>query len=57
MVSNTDTCGAWSVTLTDVEYLDDVLEYPLWMEDDEVWTLGNDIDTAIFDEVNEEDDP
>ena len=28
-----------------------------WTDDDEVWTLGNDIDAAFFDEVNEEDDP
>jgi len=47
--------GAWSVTPTHVEYLDDILEYPLWTEDDKVWTLGNDIDVAFFDEVNKED--
>jgi len=56
--SNLDNiAGAWSATQTYVEYLDDVLKYPLWTEDDEVWTLGNDIDAAFFDEVNEEDNP
>ena len=49
--------GTWSATPTHVKYLDDVVKYPLWTEDDEVWILGNDIDAVFFDKVNKGDNP